>query len=76
MVLEWDDRRLQVHLVLCGLNIDCFISDNEEVLDDSDALNWIVKHINKLTPQFPDALPSEENTMQFLLDVFIVKRWT
>lgn len=54
MDFESDGRRFQVHLTLFGLNIDHVISDSEEVLDESESLNWIFKRIKNKTLQCPE----------------------
>ena len=63
---ESDARRLQAHMTLRGLQIESFMPENDEVIDEPDALSWIIKRINKLYPQFPDVLRSEENKIHFL----------
>ena len=56
--LDSDARRLQVNMTLRGLRVERVMSENENVVDESDALNWPVKRINKLTPQCPEGLRS------------------
>ena len=72
---ESDARRLQVHLTLRQLKIDKIIEQKEEVSDDSEALNWLVKFINKLTPQCPEGFKSEENKIQYLRDAVVARDW-
>lgn len=70
---ESDARRLQVHMTLRGLSISRVMSDNDDVTDESEALNWLVKRINKLTPQCPEGFRSEDNKIQFLRDAVLGK---
>lgn len=72
---ESDARRLEVHLTLRGLRLERVISENEDVADSSEALNWLVRRINKLTPQCPEGFRSEDNKIQFLRDAVTGKDW-
>lgn len=70
MEFESDSCRLKVHLTLPILNIDRVIYDNEEVLDDSDALNCTIKRINKLTPKFPEVFVRKTTKYGFFVTQF------
>ena len=72
---ESDARRLEVHMTIRSLRIESAVSQNEDVTNDSESLNWLVMRINRLTPQFPEGFRSEENKMQFLRDAVIGREW-
>ena len=75
MEFESDARLLQVHMTLLSLRIETAVSQNEDVANESDALNWLVKRINRLSPQCPEGFRSEENKIQFLRDPVIGREW-
>ena len=62
-------------MTLRGLPIETAVSQNEDVTNESDALNWLVKRINRLSPQCPEGFRSEENKMQFIGDAVIRREW-
>ena len=72
---ESDARRLDVHMTRRVLSLEKTLPAIEEVLSDSERLNWLVKRINRLTPQCPEGFRSEENKIQFLRDAVIGKDW-
>lgn len=49
--LERDARRLQIPTILGVSRVEASISQNEEVLNDSDGQNWLVKRINRFSPE-------------------------
>lgn len=73
--LESDVRRLEVHMTLCSIRIETAFYQNEDVTNESDSLNWLVRIINQLSPQYPEGLSSEENEIQFLRDAVIGREW-
>ena len=72
---ESDARRLHVNMALRGLKVERVMSENENVVDGSDALNWLVKCINNLKPQFPEGFRSQDNKIQFLRHADIGIEW-
>ena len=58
---ESDIKLLQVYMTLRGLRIERVFSENEDVINETDALNCIVKRINKLATQCTKGFGHEEN---------------
>ena len=48
---ESDALRLGVHMTIRSLPIESAVSQKEDMTNDSESLNWLVKRINRLTPQ-------------------------